>query len=63
MFLPDWIERIRQRTDGLTDDVLALLLDAQQCLDHLYIRPAIVVMGVAYEVAVERVIEQLIGHQ
>ncbi len=58
--LPAFVERIRTRCPGLPDDVVALLTDARACLDQMLLRPAVVVMGVAYEAAVERVAEALV---
>ena len=59
--LPGHIERLRQRCPGLPDDVVALLSDSDACLDQGLLRPAVAVMGVAYEVAVEAVITALVG--
>jgi hypothetical protein len=59
--LPGFVERIGARCPGLPHGVLALLGDARTCLDHGLMRPAIVLLGVAYEVAVESVVDALIA--
>jgi hypothetical protein len=58
--LPGFIDRVRTRCKGLPDDVITLVLDASRCLDHVLLRPAIVMMGVAYELAIEAVAESLV---
>jgi len=58
--LPGFVERVAARCPGLPGDVVSLLSDARECLDHGLMRPAIVLMGVAYEVAVERAIDALV---
>jgi len=57
--LPGFVERVAVRCPGLPGEVLSLLSDARECLDHGLMRPAIVLIGVAYEVAVENVVEAL----
>jgi hypothetical protein len=59
--LPGFADRIAQRCPHLPDDVLSLLLDARSCLDHGLMRPAIQLMGVAYEVAIEHVVDSLLA--
>jgi len=59
--LPGFVDRIAARCANLPDDVVALLMDARACLDHGLLRPAIQLMGVAYEVAIEHVVEALIN--
>ncbi len=59
--LPGYVERLQQRCPGLRVEVVALLVDARTCLEHGLLRPAIVVLGVAYETAVEAVSETLVG--
>lgn len=58
--LPGFVDRIASRCPNLPDDVLSLLVDARSCLDHGLMRPAIQLMGVAYEVAVEHVVNALV---
>jgi hypothetical protein len=58
--LPGFVDRIAQRCPNLPDDVLSLLVDARSCLDHGLMRPAIQLMGVAYEVAIEHVVGSLV---
>jgi hypothetical protein len=59
--LPGFVDRIATRCPNLPDDVQSLLVDARSCLDHGLMRPAIHLMGVAYEVAIERIVEGLVG--
>jgi hypothetical protein len=58
--LPLYVERLATRCPGLPDDVIALLSDTTTCLDHMLLRPAVAVMGVAYEAAVEAVVDALV---
>ena len=57
--LPRFVERILERCPGLPLDVVGLLTDARACMDHGLLRPAIAVMGVAYEAAVDAVVQHL----
>jgi hypothetical protein len=57
--LPGFLDRIRARCPGLPDGVIALLVDARACLDHSLMRPAVVLMGLAYEIAIEHVADAL----
>jgi hypothetical protein len=57
---PGFMDRLVARCPGLPVEVMSLLADARRCLDAGLMRPAIVLMGVAYEVAVERVAESLV---
>lgn len=59
--VPGFVDRVRQRCANLPDDVTALLLDARECFEYVLLRPAIVLMGVAYEAAIEAVIVDLVG--
>jgi hypothetical protein len=58
--LPGFVERLASRCPNLPDDVQSLLVDARSCLDHGLMRPAIHLMGVAYEVAIEHVVDSLV---
>lgn len=58
--LPGFLDRIHARCPGLPDGVVTLLADARACLDHTLLRPAVVLMGVAYELAIESVIDVLV---
>lgn len=58
--LPGFLDRIRARCPGLPDGVIALLVDARACCDHSLMRPAVVLMGVAYELAIEQVVDALV---
>jgi hypothetical protein len=57
--LPAFLDRVQIRCPGLPEGVIALLVDARACFDHSLMRPAVVLMGVAYELAIERVMEAL----
>lgn len=61
--LPSALERLRRRSPHLPKDVAALLNDSRQCLDAGLMRPALVLMGVAYEAAIEGVIKGLVSKQ
>lgn len=57
--LPGFLDRISSRCPGLPDGVLALLVDARACLDHSLLRAAVVLVGVAYEIAISEVVDRL----
>lgn len=57
---PGWPDRVLRRCPDLPEGVIALLLDARACMDNSLLRPAIVLMGVAYEVAIEHVADHLV---
>ncbi len=59
--LPGAIERTCSRCTDLPDDVAGLLADARTCIDHGLLRPSISVLGVAFEVAIEAVVDSLIA--
>lgn len=58
---PGFIQRIKDRCPGLPDDVTALLADAHACYEHGLHRPAVMLLGVAYESAVEEVADALLA--
>jgi hypothetical protein len=58
--LPGSVDQICARCPGLPAGVIALLSDAHACLERALLRPAVTVMGVAYETVVEHVVEVLI---
>jgi len=58
--LPDFLERVVKRSPGLPDPVVGLLTQGAACLDHGLTQPAISLMGVAYETAVEEVVSALV---
>ncbi len=58
--LPGYLDRIQARCPGVPDGVVALLVDARACMDHALLRPAVVLMGVAYELVVEDAVDALI---
>ncbi len=59
--LPGSIERVVARCPGLPNNVQSLLAQGRACLDQGLMQPAIVMMGVAYETAVDRVVDVLVG--
>jgi hypothetical protein len=61
LLLPGAIERVRSRCPGLPNEVLVHLVDARSCLDHALARPAVVLLGLAYETAIDQAIEALIA--
>jgi hypothetical protein len=58
--LPRFVDRVHARCPGLPSEVTALLVDAQACMERMLLRPAIVLMGVAYEMAIEAVADVLV---
>ncbi|HEV3194142.1 MAG TPA: hypothetical protein VGY54_26740 [Polyangiaceae bacterium] len=59
--LPGFLERLATRCPAISEDALSLIADARACLDHGLMRPAVVLLGVAYEVTVEHVFEALVS--
>lgn len=59
--IPGFVERVQVRCLDLPDGVVSLLADAQRCIEHGLLRPAVVVMGVAFEVATEEVVDALVA--
>lgn len=59
--LPSCAARIQSRCPGMPPEVLSLLRDARECLERMLLRPAVVVMGVAYEVAIEAVATDIVA--
>jgi hypothetical protein len=57
--LPGFLQRIKTKCPGLPDGVLSMLVDARRCLEHALLRPAVIVLGVAYEIAIDSVAENL----
>jgi len=53
---PGFVERLRKRYADVDEEVLVLIEDAQACLGFRLLRPAVVLLGVAYEKAVEVVL-------
>ncbi len=58
--LPGFLDRLQARCPNLPDGVVALLVDARACLDHALLRPAVVLMGVGFELAIEHVVDALV---
>jgi hypothetical protein len=58
--LPGFLARVVQRCPGLPDPVVGMLMQGASCLDHGLTQPAISLMGVAYETAVEEVVSALV---
>lgn len=61
--LPGAIDRVCARCLGLPPEVASLLTDSRLCLDHGLLRPAIVMIGVAYELAIESIVDSHITSQ
>lgn len=59
--LPGAITRVCARCPGLPPEIASLLADAHACVDQGLLRPAVTVLGVAYEFAVEEVLAALHG--
>jgi hypothetical protein len=59
--VPGFVDRIVARCPKLPDDVQSLLIDARSCLDHELVRPAIQLIGVAYELALDHVVESMVA--
>lgn len=55
--LPGFVQRMASRCPGLPDEVVTLLGDAYACSERALLRPSVVMLGVAYELAVERILE------
>ena len=58
-YLPGFVERVVARCKDLPDEVAVHLVDAQTCIEHGLGRPAVVLTGLAYEVAEDAVIDHL----
>lgn len=56
---PSFVARLRTRYSDLPEAVLVLLEDTRACLDAGLLRPAVVLLGVAFETAVEKVLDAL----
>jgi hypothetical protein len=54
-----FLNRLRARHPEVPDALMVLLEDAQACLDVSLYRPAVVLLGLAYETAVEGVLLDL----
>jgi hypothetical protein len=57
--LPDFVDRVVARCPGLPEEVPVHLVDARACLDVGLRRPAVSLMGLAYEAAENEAIEFL----
>jgi len=58
-FLPGFVTRLVARCSGLPEEVGAHLVDARACLDNGLGRPAISLLGLAYEAAEDAAIDYL----
>jgi hypothetical protein len=56
---PGYLHRLRERHPDVPDEVVFLVEDAQACLEFRLMRPAVVLLGLAYETAVLKVLEKL----
>ena len=57
--LPRFVRRVQERCPGLPESVLTYLEDGRACLDATLIRPAGAMIGLAFEAAIEAVLERL----
>ena len=64
-FAPDFVRRAKERCPGLADTVVVHLEDSHACHEIGLERPAVVMLGLAYEAAIEAVLDALakLGHQ
>ena len=53
---PEFLDRLRGRFPEIPEGIVLLLEDAQACLEYELLRPALVLLGVAFETAVEAVL-------
>ena len=60
-YLPDWIGRVKRSCSGITDEITSALEDAVSCFEHGLNRPAIALLGVAFEAAMMELFEALSG--
>lgn len=62
--VPDFSARLKARCQGMPDGIAILFEDARACMERVLNRPAIVLLGVAYEVATKEVCKALLasGH-
>lgn len=56
---PGFVRRLRDRCVGIPDDTVALLEDAHACFERGLLRPAVMLLGVAFESAIEEVADAL----
>lgn len=56
---PEWIARIKKDCPGVTDEIVSLLEDAVSCFQHGLNRPAVGLLGVAFEAAIIEVFDRL----
>lgn len=59
--LPGAAARMTARCPGMPAEVTSLIADSRECLDRMLLRPAVVMMGVAYELAIEHVAQALVN--
>lgn len=57
--LPGFVDRVVARCADLPDEISVHLVDARECLDHGLPRPAVSLLGLAYEAAENAAIEYL----
>jgi len=58
---PGFPSRLRERHPDIPEGIIVLVEDAQACLDFGLLRPATVLLGLAYETAVEKILMELAG--
>jgi hypothetical protein len=57
--LPGGILVVLARCPDLPDGIAELLADSRRCMDHRLMRPAVILMGLAYEETIDSVIDAL----
>ncbi len=57
---PGYLRRFRERHPDVPEEVVVLIEDAQACLGFRLMRPAVVLLGLAYETAALKVLETLV---
>lgn len=57
----DWTARMQKQCAGLTDEIISLLDDARACFDRRLLRPAVALLGVAFEASFAEVHDALVS--
>jgi hypothetical protein len=58
-FAPEFLRRLQRRCPDLPEEVFPQLEDAHACLQAGLLRPAVVLLGLAYEIVIERRLNSL----
>jgi len=57
--MPEFVERLQRRCPGLPESVIVHMLDAKACLENGLVRPAVIMLGLAFESAIECILLSL----